>query len=175
MCYVKHFCCLWSRAISMGPRRKQQNLLRKALLLPLTKSDFYGSSAEAAKSCYVKHFCCLWSRAILWVPIGSSKILLRKARLLPLAKSDFKGSSAEAAKSCYVRHFCCLWSRCVSMGTWQRQQKSSIWTWRLPLTWRKAQLQWSEDKSITKIRPPWPDSCLNYAWATASIIILKSF
>ena len=153
MCYVKHFCCLWSRAISMGPRRKQQNLLRKALLLPLTKSDFYGSSAEAAKSCYVKHFCCLWSRAILWVSIGSSKILLRKARLLPLAKSDFKGSSAEAAKSCYVRHFCCLWSRCVSMGTWQRQQKSSIWTWRLPLTWRKAQLQWSEYKSITKIRP----------------------
>ena len=97
-----------------------------------------------------------------------------RVTLAAFDQEGFNGSKAEAAKSCFRRHFSCLWPRGISMGPRQKQQKSSSWVELLPLTWWRvysASMEWRQKHN--KNPAAWPDSCLNYAWATAHLINRK--
>jgi hypothetical protein len=50
-CFLRRDCCLWFWPVSLGLRRRQQNLDSEALLLPLHLAGFIESmeEAEAAK------------------------------------------------------------------------------------------------------------------------------
>ena len=77
-------------------------------MLPLTRTGFIGSLAEAAKSCLRDNIAAFDPDELHWVFGSGSKIML-------------------------ARLYCCLWSRRVSSGLWQRQQNPAYVTILLPL------------------------------------------
>ena len=73
---ARQYCCLWSRRVSSGLRQRQQNPAYEAILLPLTKTGFIGSLAEAAKSCLRDNIAAFDPGEFHRVFGGGSKILL---------------------------------------------------------------------------------------------------
>ena len=122
---LRRSCCLWSWWVSWGQRRRQQNPVSEARLLPLCLMGFIGSLAEAAKSCFSGVVAAFDQSELHRVNGRGSKILLprrgcclcalrvssslrrrqqnpaSKAHLLPLRLASFIGSMAEAAKTCF--------------------------------------------------------------------------
>ena len=102
-------CCLWSRRVSSGLRRRQRNSASEARLLPLVPARFFGSSAEAAKSYF-------------------------HGAIAAFGPGEFHRVSGRGSKILLLRRDCCLWARRVSSGLRQRQQNLSSKAKLLPLT-----------------------------------------
>ena len=98
---LRRSCCLCAWWVSLESRRRQQNLVSEAWLLPLRLVGFIGTSAEAAKSCF-------------------------QGAVAAFALGVFHGIYGGGSKILLPRRICCLCAWWVSRTRWRRQQNPAF-------------------------------------------------